>query len=135
MDPIAFHQRIKDLKAEAFALHSTSDESGARIAKCARVSAVVIEKEKELPDWYLAQQWHGVMSHLPLCANDYGEAITALRCLKSIAICMRATQFTEADTFFSVADELETSVSRLYEIDAELASLLNMLIQPGETLQ
>jgi len=136
VDIINVEEKIKELLDEANKLHQTSPEAGARIAKCAVIAGELMENDTRLPDWYLGSQWHGVMSSLPQFSDSYDGAIMAFKCLKSIAFCMRDSLTREHALFYQVADELETSVNRLYAIDQEI-SALNALANSntGGTLQ
>jgi hypothetical protein len=136
VDIINAEERLKELLVEANTLHQTTPEAGERIAKCARIAGELMDNDTRLPDWYLGAQWHGVMSTLPQCASSYEDAKLAFKCLKSIAFCMRDSLTKEHAVFYQVADELETSVNRLYEIDQEMTSLTKLLnSNTGGTLQ
>lgn len=100
------------------------------IGQCALVIRSLTESDdaNNMPDTWLAWNWHSMMAVLPQCGTPELSA-KAFRSLRSVALCMRAVGFPDSHLFIEVSSRMLATVDKLNALETELHNLT------GETKQ
>lgn len=126
----ATQDRVRELTAQLTELSKVSEGLSVRVAECGRTCGAIMEAGyAQIPEMWLAVNWHTIMNLLPEIAHVPPVAEKALKSLRSVAVCMAATHFPNAHTFLEVSQEMMDNVLKVNAIESELLSLT------GETKQ
>jgi hypothetical protein len=123
-------ERVQELTDQLQGMLEVSEDISVRLAACAKViNHFVTNETVHTPETWLAFNWHTIMGLLPHVSVVPNAATKAFSSLRSVAVCMRATHFPEAEQFLEVSGQLMERVNAINAIESELLSLT------GETKQ
>lgn len=121
---LTMDDRKSELVEELQGMLNVPDDLVQVIASCARIISKVTERDDadDMPNTWLAWNWHTVMVLLPQCATPELSR-KAFRTLRSIALCMRATGFPDSHLFIEASGAMMGTVDKLNALETELLQL------------